>query len=1089
MEKSLEKSLNYIINKSSTIEERLASGWTIDETQINKQLANTRLDSWCRIAAEGNETNFTKRLAWQNLDLAQVLPVLGATKFPSSANVPSWAETLKTILEATASFPIQNLRNSDLLDRCFDSQHPIPFEELFLPFIEIARQKLIAQVDSNAYSRLAETTHICLERSLLKRLSSTCSQALYLEFNIFRNFRQSALNTLFQQIKNEKTGREKYLDFIENLLQGQLLEFFQEYSVLARLAATVLELWVNATAEFIQRLATDWDLIQHQFYNKGKLGEVVAIQCSISDPHQQGRSVFILTFTSGIKLVYKPKDCGVEVAYTQFLDWLNQQGAPLSFKVLQILDRSQYGWIEFVEQLPCNNPTEAHNYYQRMGMLLCLLYALDTTDCHNENVIAHGEYPVLADMESLMQPRPQVDDEQNDSTGAISKANQQIANSVLRIGLLPWWEFGPDGRTAYDFSAIGGTLNQQTPFRQPKWQNINSDRMNTIYDYATIGVEKNVPLLDGVQLSLTDYTGEIVDGFAQMYQFLLERREAILAPDSPLAKFKHQELRFIFRDTRVYGFLLSKTLAPKYLKDGIERSIEFDVLSRAFITSEKIHPFWQVLKYELQAMEQLDVPYFTMLSDSKDLILSPTETIKNCCPLDSLSVVNHRFRQLGNQDLQQQIQLIKGSLYSHIVRHESTNADEAKDISLDTIAALSNEEILEQVMAIASDLKDRATYAEDGSVTWIGFRYVFTAQRFKLQPLDYSFYSGTTGVALFFAALAKVTKNAEWRDLTLRILQPLRQKLSGTEFNKIAQDMGIGGAEGLGSLVYAFVRISQLIDEPVLIEEATDIASFISHEQITTDEYLDVIAGVAGTILGLLALYNVTGDSGILKQAIACGEHLLKQRVLTNNKYQAWKTIDEQVIIGFSHGVTGIIHALLQLYAVTKIPFFLEAAEEGIAYEQSVFHPQAKNWLQGENSQNMRIASWCYGFTGIGLTRIANLGILDNKEIRQEIETSAQVIQKFDMNGADFLCCGNLGKMDFLLEAAHRLSRPELCQTAQQQAAWIIKRSQSAGGFYLFSRKLCDIYDPGFFLGVSGIGYQLLRLIDSENLPSVLMWA
>jgi lantibiotic modifying enzyme len=31
-------------------------------------------------------------------------------------------------------------------------------------------------------------------------------------------------------------------------------------------------------------------------------------------------------------------------------------------------------------------------------------------------------------------------------------------------------------------------------------------------------------------------------------------------------------------------------------------------------------------------------------------------------------------------------------------------------------------------------------------------------------------------------------------------------------------------------------------------------------------------------------------------------------------------------------------------------------------------------------------------------------------------------------------------------------------------------------------------FAPGFFRGMAGIGYQLLRLADPNSLPSVLLW-
>jgi lantibiotic modifying enzyme len=56
--------------------------------------------------------------------------------------------------------------------------------------------------------------------------------------------------------------------------------------------------------------------------------------------------------------------------------------------------------VEVVEYLPCQNQEEIKRYYQRAGQLLCLLYVLGANDCHNENLIACGEYPVLVDLET-----------------------------------------------------------------------------------------------------------------------------------------------------------------------------------------------------------------------------------------------------------------------------------------------------------------------------------------------------------------------------------------------------------------------------------------------------------------------------------------------------------------------------------------------------------------------------------------------------------------------------------------------------------------------------------------------------------------
>jgi lantibiotic modifying enzyme len=60
---------------------------------------------------------------------------------------------------------------------------------------------------------------------------------------------------------------------------------------------------------------------------------------------------------------------------------------------------------------------------------------------------------------------------------------------------------------------------------------------------------------------------------------------------------------------------------------------------------------------------------------------------------------------------------------------------------------------------------------------------------------------------------------------------------------------------------------------------------------------------------------------------------------------------------------------------------------------------------------------------------------------------------------------------------------------AQQQAAWLVNRANQTGSFQLFPSQAQVIYQPGFFQGTAGIGYQLLRLAQPDLLPSALLWA
>jgi lantibiotic modifying enzyme len=156
-----------------------------------------------------------------------------------------------------------------------DPEKPMPFEDLLLPAVYVARQKLLSCLGSPVLSPsclplelLSEEAYLKLERSLLFTLVNLCEKTLEFEFSRFRPFGYSVLNHLATQIKltPEKTH---YKAFVQKMLQDGLLAFFQNYPVLGRLIATGIDFWVEATTEFLQRLKADLSEIKQVFQSEG----------------------------------------------------------------------------------------------------------------------------------------------------------------------------------------------------------------------------------------------------------------------------------------------------------------------------------------------------------------------------------------------------------------------------------------------------------------------------------------------------------------------------------------------------------------------------------------------------------------------------------------------------------------------------------------------------------------------------------------------------------------------------------------------------------------------------------------------------
>ncbi|MGD9895316.1 MAG: type 2 lanthipeptide synthetase LanM, partial [Dehalococcoidia bacterium] len=601
----------------------------------------------------------------------------------------------------------------------------------------------------------------------------------------------------------------------------------------------------------------------------------------------------------------------------------------------------------------------------------------------------------------------------------------------------------------------------------------------------------NVALLNGVTLSPIDYTDEIVDGFQQMYHLLMREREVLLAAGGPQATLAGRQVRFIVRPTVTYAKLLAGALHPQHLRDGADRSIELDILGRPLLDTEARNPYWPLHRVEQRDLEQMDVPYFSVRADSDSLLLPGGEAIEQCFIETCANLAAARLRALDTEDLGRQLAFIRASLYTRTANEQGTTwPDHEPGMGVEADAPVSRDELLRLAARIAEELDTKAIRSNDGSVSWIGVSYIPQAERYQLQPLGPELYAGTVGVALFLAAFEQVSGGAGVRDLALGALQPLRRDLR-EHADRLVRVIGIGGAAGCGSLIYGLLQIGRLLGEADLVGDARRAAAALTEERIAQDRTLDLIGGAAGAILGLLTLYDVTGDATLLERAAVCGRHLLEQRADLAGQ-RAWKTLGGEALTGFSHGASGIGYALVRLYQRTGETGLLEATAEGFAYERSLFSSEEGNWrdLRGFKAQGRDgfQVSWCHGAPGIGLARLGALPVLDDEAIRQDLESALQTTEAFGARGVDQLCCGALGRAEILLQASQRLSRPELRDAALRQAAHVVRRAERDGHYRLQADLPEGVFSPSFFQGTAGIGYELLRLAYPDRLPSPLLW-
>ena len=1029
-----------------------------DCDSVDRQITN-----WCKLV--GGREKLEQYLRWYGLDLTSVRSFM-RTSYLTQSSLPAWIETFEALIQNSKNIS----KSSDNKDFIVDSEYPLPFENFYIPFVLAARKKLNIQLSSNYSSVLRDEAYHSLERNLLQQLVNLGTETLLLEFNKAKEKHSS---------QQEDESNILYTSFIQNLQKDGGLDFFADYPILARLIATTIDLWVESTAEFIQRLQTDLSTIEHTFSSKN-IGRVEKIDPSLSSPHHGKRIVLALAFSSGVKVVYKPKDLSLDAAFNRLLDWCNQQKISLPFKLTKILERRGYGWVEYISQQPCSEQAEVNNFYQRSGMLLSLLYMLGAKNCHAENVIVHGQHLVLIDADILMQPSINSDDE----------PDKWFKDSVVGIGFLPAWEGNIYSKSSQDSSVLGNIHPHQINSSR-EWKFINTDKMHLARKSKVIPAGANIVVLDGKTVAPYDYQEDIVAGFEEIYSLLIENKETLLETETLLSNFKSAKSRFITRPTLSYAIAAKKSISPQYLTNGFDYSLLIDVLNLNYSTKNKLNNR-AILNAEANSLQQQDIPYFSVACDSNVLEVESNSSVGNFFQTSAYQQLTSQLKSLSQEDLALQLKMIRLSLYAKTA-HRSTKgivANEQDDYT--NYEPISSEELVREAIKIGDSLVDNVIRHGDG-YNWLSLEYMPTARRYLLQPLDDSLFTGRIGVCLFLAALAKVTGEHKYKNIALAALFPLEYSFEKVEAYK---KPGLG-IIGIGGIIYSLVKISHFIEEPELINNAQDLARSITPEVIATDCKLDIIFGVAGAIPGLLSLYQQTKNKSILDTAIICGNHLLSKQTITYPR--AWKTLAEarnKPMTGFSHGASGIALSLLRLYALTLNTAYLEAAKEGIEYERRVFDKSLKRWpdfrLSQQASQLDIVYAWCNGSPGIGLARLGSLPIINTKETYNDIEIALNMTQKYELfngsSGVDHLCCGSLGRTELFVLASQKLDNQDWITLAKQSTALAVARAKKNGEYHFLPHLPKSVLNPSFFRGSAGLGYQFLRLENPKQLPSVLIF-
>ncbi|MFB7916703.1 type 2 lanthipeptide synthetase LanM family protein [Streptomyces sp. NPDC056061] len=904
------------------------------------------------------------------------------------------------------------------------------FERVLAPFTIRAAERLLNEVPRGLRAS-ADLTAVRadFERHLAGRLARLAARTLVLELHAARTAGRLA----------GASPEDRFADFVR--LTGSrdgLAALLTAYPVLARILARAALDASASLAEMLTRFAADRRILPGRAPEGGRRGRLVGVEPGAGDGHRGGRTVMLLRFENGSRLVYKPRPLAVHRHFNELVSWFNTLPGTPGLRSLVLLDRGTYGWVEWAAERPCRTTRQVESFYRRQGALLALLHALDGTDLHYENLIADGEHPMLIDVETLFHP-PLPAAESDDP------AARALHDSVHRVGLLPQLLVGDE--TALDMSGIGGGQAASSPVSTADWADAGTDRMRLVRRPGRFGESANRPRLSGTPADPSAFTRSLRAGFRAGYTAICQARSELLHPGGLLEQFTHDEVRVVARPTWVYTTLLDESTHPDLMRDAGRRHEVLALLGTDLLGPAALPG---LLDEELAQLWAGDVPLFTAVPERTDLWSATGRQLPGTLARTGLSLVRRKLTAMDTVDRQDQERIIRAAMVT-TSREPAHGGGHGPRRARTAATAPEPEHLLAAARSVGDELVSQA-YSGPTRLNWIGLE-LLGERYWRLGPMAADTASGYTGTAYFLAQLAALTGADRYATAARDALAPLAGLLDALHARP--DDLGAVGSgafAGLGGIAYVLGQVAETLDDPRLRELVVPALRLTRAAAVEENER-GVRGGTAGGLVSLLAGYRATGRTDLWHDAEHCAG-LLREAPLPDGA-------------GFADGSAGIGWALLR---------FAEAGG-GEPYRSSGLAA-----LRSATGTVDAGSSWCRGRTGVALAVLDSPAALADPALAAWAGEAVADIARADPPLDDSLCHGELGVLELLRPGTTTDARTRWVERAGALLAAADRTGPRCG-------TPGQVPHPGLLTGLAGIGHGLLRAGFPDRVPSLLLLA
>lgn len=870
-------------------------------------------------------------------------------------------------------------------------------------------------------------------------LSTLCTRTLIVDINSLKE----------EDLLKGYSSTERY-NYYSLLLRDKeyIVKLLEKYPVLEFLIDKTIFNSVNMLRE-VMGVLDDVEI-----FTKEKASVINNITFSCGDTHNGGKRVIILETNVG-KIMYKPHSLSADLLFSKLLDYINKSGSlKVPYEHIKTIDKDKYGWQEFIKEKECKNELQVSNYYYRIGVALCIFHALGCEDIHFENIIADGEYPRFIDLETLIVNRS--NEEADREKNLRQMFNEEINNSVMGTLLLPLnlksslfdMDMGGISHTGKEKSNIWKSYL----IEDEGTDNIRLEKKSILSGSSN----SNMVKINGEIVNPVEYVEDIQKGFSNTYDIILDNKNDICK----IIENSKVKVRQVLRATSVYSRFIEAATHPYYLESfELRANLLMNIKSNSNTTPE----LGEKEECEISAMFVGDVPYFETELDTCDLVANKNKKIEKFYKSNLKSFVNRKIASLNKDNLSKQLYYIRMSL-STVVK-DAWLKKGVKEKYHERYF-LKNNTFLDCAKEIGDFIYNNAIWKKDKAT--LVTTTLSQESNLVVSELNYNLYEGG-GIIIFLLQLSKAVKDKKYEKLALSCLSSL-EEIEGID--KVCSD-NISIFYSAGSLLYIYSEAYKIAKDDIYLDKLEKLILKINQNDYKKCQ-LDIVGGISGVIILLLNIFKEYKIHTALNCAESLSEILYER--LSNNI--------EGHFAGLAHGYSGYAWALIYMGSLSRNNRYIELGKRLIKEENKLFSESKGNWKDIRVEEDcFEAIYWCHGASGIILSRANIIAIYNENNndqdfidaIKKDIKCGLYTLLKkgFSNELDHCLCHGIFGNIDVLITISKLLGYDDLLEIAKKEALKAINSIKSNGIRTGMNNSFDNI---NFMIGLSGIGYELIRL-------------